>query len=139
MEEVAFGLLGGLAGLAANPILNKALAGQSEQVRNTVGTVLPLGKVVGGGYLAQDNKQALKWRLFGLGLAAEGGMELGIKYAPQYMSISGVGNGDVFDLIGNTSTVSIPIRPAGQLSAGDEGGFEMEQVLGVGNDALAVL
>ena len=132
MEDVAFAVLGAAAGLAINPLANKALAGQSEKVRDMAGKALPAAKVVGGGYLAANSKMDRRLRFGGIGLAAEGGVELGLKYIPsEYVGIPIAGmNGDVFSMLGNTTVVEIPITPSAGLNAGSGGSFEQEQILG---------
>lgn len=136
MEDVVFAGLGAIAGLAVNPLANKALENQSEQVRNTVGTALPLVKVAGGGYLVTNRKMDRRLRMGGLGLAAEGSIELGLRYLPgNYVSIQGV-NGDVFSMLGST-TVEIPVTPSASLPAGGLG-FEQEAILGTADVYSAV-
>lgn len=129
-EDVLFAAAGGVLGLAVNPLVNKALANQSESVRGTAGKFLPALKVAGGGYVGINSNMDRKVRMMGLGLAAEGGIELGLKFLPSNLvSISGV-NGDVFSMLGNT-TVEIPITPRASASLPTGGaGFEQEQILG---------
>lgn len=136
MEDVLFAGLGAVAGLAVNPLANKVLSGQSDQIRNYAGMALPAIKVVGGGYLAANKTMDRRLRMGGLGLAAEGGVELGLKYLPeQYVSINGV-NGDVFSMLG-TTTVEIPVTPSASLPAASTPGFEQDQILGTA-DVYAV-
>jgi len=139
-EDVLFAVAGGAIGLAVNPLANKALAKQSENVRDMAGKALPALKVAGGGYLAAKKKMDRRLRFVGLGLAAEGGVELALKYVPaKYVSINGV-DGNVYSYVG--TTVEIPVNPtaSASLPAGDPG-FIQEAILGTADihEQMAVL
>ncbi|MEM9930391.1 MAG: hypothetical protein AAF840_11270, partial [Bacteroidota bacterium] len=82
VEDILFGVGGAVAGLAINPILSKALASQPESTRSMIGKFLAPAKVAGGGYVAMNKKMDRKVRMLGLGVAAAGGIELGVQYAP---------------------------------------------------------
>lgn len=133
-EDVVFAVIGGVGALLVNGALNKALSNQPEGTRQMVGKALPFAKIALGGYLAMDSKMDRKARFAGLGIAATGGVEAGIKMAPQYFSISGTG-ADVFDLIGNSNIVSLPVVPSQPLSSGRL--FEEESVMGTNADEYA--
>lgn len=126
-EDIAFALVGSVGALAINGVLNNALASQPEGTRQMVGKVLPLAKVALGGYLATNPEVDRKLRFVGLGMAGTGGVEFGIKMAPEYFTISGTG-ADVFDLIGNSNIVSLPVVPSDPISKGQL--FEEEAVMG---------
>lgn len=125
MEDILFGVGGAVAGLALNPILSKALASQPEGTRQMIGKFLAPAKVAGGGYVAMNKKMDRKMRMAGLGLAAAGGIELGVAYAPGVVSISGTG--DVFDMIGSPNMLTLPIAPAAPL---ENGSFSGDALLG---------
>lgn len=144
MEDVGFAVLGAVAGMAINPLANKALANQSEKVKEIARKALPAAKIVGGGYVAFNKKSNRKLRMGALGLAAEGGVELGLQLLPEkYVSINGMGNGDVFDMLGNT--VEIPITPSASLPTGGEElelmNQDEDQILGAADvyESMAVL
>lgn len=126
-EDIAFAVLGAVGGLAVNGVLNNTLATQPEGTRQMVGRALPFVKIAAGGYLAANKKTDRKLRFAGLGLAATGGVEAGVKMAPQYFSISGTG-ADVFALIGNSNVVEFPVVPSEPVQQGRL--FEEEAVLG---------
>ncbi|MEM1215497.1 MAG: hypothetical protein AAGJ82_07425 [Bacteroidota bacterium] len=131
-EDLVFAGVGVVAGLAINPLANKALEGQSESIRNTVGTALPAAKLIGGGYLAMQKKMDRRARWFGVGVSAEGAGEIALRYIPSnFVSIQGV-DGDIFSMIGQT--VEIPINPSvsSALPAGGIG-FEEDAILGTEN------
>lgn len=133
-EDVMYAVAGALGGLAINGIANKALESQSEGVRNTFGKALPILKVAGGAYVAQNKTMSRALRFAGLGVAGVGGIELGVKFAPNYLSINGTGS-DVFALIGDTRVVNIPITPSA--SAGqDDAMFAEEPVAGTDPDFM---
>lgn len=125
MEDIAFGIGGAVAGLALNPLLSKALASQPESTRSMIGKFLPAAKVAGGGYVALNKKMDRKMRMAGLGLAAAGGIELGVVYAPGVVSISGTG--DVFDMIGSPDVLELPIAPSAPL---ERSAFAGDAILG---------
>ena len=128
MEDLAFGVLGAVAGLALNPILNKVVQNQAEATKNLVGTALPLAKGVAGGVLATQKKQSRKLRFFGLGMVAESSLELAIKAKPELFSIGGTG--DVYRAIGN-SNVMYPILPGATMEeSSSEMPFVSEPILG---------
>lgn len=129
-EDIVFAGIGGVIGLAVNPLVNRAVAGQSEEVRNAVGTALPVAKVAGGGYVAMSKQRSRKMRMMGIGLAAEGGVELGLRFIPEkYVSIAGVQNGDVFSTINGTTAIEIPVNPSAGANL-PAAGFEQEAILG---------
>ena len=129
-EDILFGIAGVGAGMALNPLVNKALEGQSEDVRNTVGTALPVLKVAGGGYLAMQNTVDRRARWFGVGVGMEGSAELVLKYVPEnYVSINGV-DGDLFSYVGNSQVIEVPVTPSAALPAAEDNGFVNEAILG---------
>ncbi|MEM6397778.1 MAG: hypothetical protein AAF741_15625 [Bacteroidota bacterium] len=112
-EDILYACGGALGGIALNGVLSKVLESQPESTRSAIGKALPAAKLIGGGYLATQKKQDRKMRMLGLGVAATGTLELGIKFAPQYFSISGTG--DVFDMLGDTTDVlALPIVPSAE-------------------------
>jgi len=128
-EDVLWGVGGAVASLAANRVVNQATAKMPENTRQMIAKGLPLAKAGGGAYVATRKKVSRNWKFFALGVAGTGALELGIKQAPQYFSISGAGGADIFSMLGNTSTVEIPIEPSGSLNAGGDG-FVQEPILG---------
>lgn len=127
-EDVGFAMIGAVGSLALNGLVGRAVASQPANVQDTVGKALPIAKVVGGGYVAMNKKMSRNVRFIGLGVAGTGGIELGVKFAPQYFSIGNAGGGDVFAFIGSP-TVKIPIEPAGE----GQQLFEEEAVMGAGD------
>ncbi len=134
-EDILYGVLGAGVGLAANGVINRALASQPEGTRQTIGQVLPILKVAAGGSVAMNKKMDRKVRFAALGAAFAGGIEAGVKFAPQYFSISG-GSADIFSLIQGTSVTEIPVNPNSALQPGSDPMFEESPILGsngVGN------
>lgn len=129
-EDVLWGLGGAVVSLAANKVVNQATQSMPENTRQMIGNGLPLAKVGAGVYAATRKKTPRNWKFFAIGAAGTGALEFGIKQAPQYFSISGSGGADVFDLIGNTNVVEIPIKPSGSLNTGAGEGFVSEPILG---------
>ena len=135
-EDLVFTGLGALGGLALNYGANQLLASQPENTKNMARKALPALKVVGGGSVAINKKMDRKTRFLGIGMAATGSIELGKQVAPQFFGIAGIGNADVFALIGDASSVSIPIAPAkGAHEEGNES-FETEPILGATEDMM---
>lgn len=129
-EDVLWGVGGAVVSLAANKVVNQATQSMPDNTRQMIARGLPLAKAGGGAYVATRKKTPRNWKFFALGVAGTGTLELGIKQAPQYFSIGGAGNADVFDLIGNTNTVEIPIEPSKSLNSGSGDGFVQEPILG---------
>lgn len=127
-EDLLYAGLGALAGLALNPIINKAVANQPEGTRNMIGTALPVVKGGVGAYLATQQKQNKKLRFIGLGMVATGALELGVRAKPDLFSISGTG--DVYRAIGSP-VVTYPIATKATMEEDrDEMGLVQEPILG---------
>lgn len=132
-EDILYSILGVGAGMLVNPLANKAVAGQSEQVVNAVGTALPVLKVAGGGYLAMQNTVDRRARFFGFGVGMEGSAELVLRYAPEeYVSIEKINgmDGDLFSYVGNSQVIEVPVTPSAALPAAEDTGFVNEAILG---------
>lgn len=131
MEDMFFGALGVAVGMGANRGINEVLKSQSQEVKDTVGTALPVVKVGGSAYIATRKKMDRRAKWFAVGVGLQGASELVLRYAPEgYVQVSGV-DGDVFNYLGDT-TVRIPINPGASdgLPAGTEAAFEEEGILG---------
>lgn len=134
MEDIAFGIGGAVAGLALNPIINKALASQPDSTKSMIGKFLSPAKVAGGGYVAMNKKMDRKLRFAGLGLAAAGSLELAVSYAPEgTFSVSGTG--DVFDMIGSPNMLELPIAPSAPL---ESSAFAGEAILGTYGERVSL-
>lgn len=113
MEDIIAGVGGAVAGMAINGVLNKALASQPENLRGTIGKVLPFAKIGAGGYAATNRKMSRMVRMAGAGFAAAGGIEVAATYVPSLVSISGTT--DIFDMIGSPDVLTLPIAPSAPL------------------------
>lgn len=131
MEDVLFGAGGALVGLAANGVINKALANMPEGNRQMIGKALPIAKAVGGAYMAIKKGVDRKWRFFSAGIATAGAIETGVKFQPNLFSISGTG--DLFSMIGNAEPVRLPVAADPTMD------IEEGAVLGVRGKKLAML
>ncbi|MEM9527563.1 MAG: hypothetical protein AAGA31_13195 [Bacteroidota bacterium] len=134
IEDAGYVVGGALAGMALNLVANKALASQSENIRQMAGRGIPAAKVIGGGYLATKKKMDRRLRMAGLGLAATGGIELGRSLAPQYFGIGSAD--DVFSMIGSPDDVlSLPVVPSAPL---EQPLFQEEAVMGTYQDGAVL-
>lgn len=114
MEDLLFAGAGAVAALALNPLLGKALESQSDSTKNMINNITSPAKALGGGYLAMNKKMDRKLRFAGIGIAAAGAIELGVKYAPEG-TLAIAGTGDVFDMIGAADVLELPIAPSAPL------------------------
>jgi hypothetical protein len=127
MEDgIAVGV-GALVGAVANKLINSYIpAGQADMV----GKIIPFAKAAGGVYLATMVKDR-RVKMLGLGIAATGAIELGQKFAPEFVAIGSAG--DIYQRLGGlgTSLTEIPLSINGY---GDQ-----PAMLGVDNMAMASL
>lgn len=129
-EDVTWAVGGALVSLGANRLINQAIAKMPEGNQATVAKAVPVAKVLGGGYLAIKKKTPRNWRFFGLGVAGTGAVEAGLQLAPEYFMTGTADGSNVFDLIGNSDVVNIPVVPSASLEPQKGELFEEEMIMG---------
>lgn len=138
IEDIVTIAGGAALSFAANGILNKALANMPQ--KEMIGKALPFAKAGLGVFLATNKKNSRMIKLLGAGVVGGSAIELGVKFAPQFFSIAGLDQGDVFSQIGNSDVLALPITPSASddLEALGEVGemFEEEEILGVEDEVL---
>ena len=104
---VGMGLLGGLTALGSNYLVAMGAdkMGLDPEQRKTANLLYQGAKIAGGGYAAANPRLSGDMRMFGAGVAVEGGIELGIGFSEGRLSIAGtelfqrgIGTGDLIDL-----------------------------------------
>lgn len=126
-QDVGVAAVGGLVSLALNGLVSKATANMNEDMRANVAKILPLAKVGVGGYLfLNSNDRMLQFA--GLGMAGTGVIESASKWAPQYFSISGTDDDDLFSLLGSADpSLLISLDPGGSM---EDSELESDNILG---------
>lgn len=128
MEDGIAVAAGAVASVVANKLINSYIpAGQADMI----GKVIPAVKAAGGIYLATQVKDR-RAKMFGLGMAATGAIELGQKFAPEFVAIGSAG--DIYQRLGGigTSLTEIPLSISG-------GSYGEPAMLGVENMEMAML
>lgn len=130
MEDLAIAGGSAVAALGANKIINRVVASQSESVQQYLGYGIPLLKAAVGGYMATQKGMSRTMRVAGLGVAATGAMELGIKLLPEFVGIGSPGDAYT-SLIGATDPVlRLSVDPsANGVGAAAVYGAEKEEAL----------
>jgi hypothetical protein len=104
MEDLAIAGGSAVVALGANKFINTVVAKQSETVQQYLGYGIPMLKAAVGGYLATKKGMSRTMRVAGLGVAATGAMELGIKLLPEFVGIGSPGDAYT-SLIGATDPI----------------------------------
>jgi len=128
MEDGLAVAAGAVVSVVANKLINSYIpAGQAEML----GKVIPVVKAAGGIFLATKSKDR-RLKMAGLGMAATGAIELGQKFAPEFVAIGSAG--DIYQRLGGlgTSLTEIPLSISG-------GYGEQPAMLGVENVQMATL
>jgi hypothetical protein len=128
MEDGIAVAAGAVVSVVANKLINSYIP---ESMADTVGKVVPLGKAALGIYLATSVKDR-RLKMAGLGMAATGAIELGQKFAPDFVAIGSAG--DIYQRLGGvgTSLTEIPLSISG-------GYGNDPAMLGVDNMKMATL
>ncbi|WP_139211964.1 hypothetical protein [Neolewinella agarilytica] len=128
MEDGLAVAAGALASVVANKLINSYIPeGQADML----GKVIPVLKAAGGAYLATTVKDR-RLKMAGLGMAATGAIELGQKFAPEFVAIGSAG--DIYQRLGGlgTSLTEIPLSISGS-------NYDSPAMLGVENLEMATL
>jgi hypothetical protein len=123
MEDGIAVAAGAVASVVANKLINSYIPeGQADMI----GKIIPVAKAAGGIYLATMVKDR-RAKFFGLGMAATGAIELGQKFAPEFVAIGSAG--DIYERLGGlgTSLTEIPLS----ISGANYGSYGEPAVLGM--------
>lgn len=109
MEDALAVGAGAVLSVVANKVINQTIP---ENLAPTVGKFVPIAKAAGGAYLASSAKDR-RLKMFGLGVAATGALELGQKFAPEFVQIGSAG--DMYQRLGSAapSLTEIPLSISG--------------------------
>jgi hypothetical protein len=128
MEDGIAVAVGAVGSVVVNKLINSYIP---ESMADTVGKIVPLGKIALGIYAATSVKDR-RLKMVGLGAAATGAIELGQKFAPDFVAIGSAG--DIYQRLGGlgTSLTEIPLSISG-------GQYGDPAMLGVDNMEMATL
>lgn len=118
-EDVAWAFGGAVSSLFVNRGVNMATKSMDAGTREMIGKGLPMAKMLGGGYVALNRKTPRNWKFFAIGVGGTAAVEAGIKFMPQYFAIGAADGSNVFDVIGSSNLVELPIAPNTDLQLGE--------------------
>jgi hypothetical protein len=114
LERLGYAAGGAVVGLLVNYGIKQVVKNQDESTKKTLGTALPLAKLVIGGLIAAQSKDA-RLRDFGIGMGAGGAMEFALQTGSPYFNVSIGGWGDLYPQIGNPYYDRLPGAGVGDI------------------------
>lgn len=114
LERLGYAAGGAVVSLLVNYGVKQIVKNQDPSTQKTLGTALPIAKVVIGGLIAAQSKDA-RLRDFGLGMGAMAAGEFALQSGSQYFNVAISGWGDLYSQIGNPYYDRLPGEGVGDI------------------------